>query len=662
MGFARLIDWLCDRGRKLAIFAAAMLSTFAFTTSLTEASIKFSFSGSEVKGLILLVAFTLFYHRILFLKGKRRSEGNILSLLFSFFMVFGAAFRSTGNWSCAIGNWMRGLTSLVMFLGYAVFFKAAIVWLFGFWERLSEKESRPAARHRLLDLLERHPMKTAFVVLMLCWSIYVVIEFPGVLTADVYDQLRQYMGLPSWSANAATLIPGGSELNTHHPIPHTLLIGFLYTLFWRIGLPDLGIFLMGLSKLLIQACLFSYTIGYMKKLGVSQWIRLYSVAFYAFMPYFPMFGFAISKDAVFSIFGLAFFLFLTELVRAPESVLKRTRNLLLGGAIALGVLLLRKNGIFVVLPVLPFLAVFIHRRKPCAHATRKVVLLLLCPVLLSLAIENVVYPLCGIGKGSPREMLSVPFQQTARYFKEHEDEVTEEERAAVDRVLDADAIAELYRPVKADPVKNSYRKGATGEDLAAYFKVWFAQLLKHPDTYVQATMNNAYGYFYPDHQGMYMYIGDMKMTGSGAERFVEGYVEVSAPEILKPFVFLLKGAILLYKILPVSGMTMGVGVQSWVWMLSLAYLAKKKQLGYGIPMVIQAGILLTCVASPINGSARYVLLMNFCLPLMLAITTIIPRRDAAHGTEGEALPDSTRISAGTEKEVTDEAIHGIDDQ
>lgn len=57
------------------------------------------------------------------------------------------------------------------------------------------------------------------------------------------------------------------------------------------------------------------------------------------------------------------------------------------------------------------------------------------------------------GKDSPKEMFSLPFQQTARYVKEYGDEISEEEREIIAKVLDYDSLAEIYEPMTADPVK-----------------------------------------------------------------------------------------------------------------------------------------------------------------------------------------------------------------
>ena len=49
-------------------------------------------------------------------------------------------------------------------------------------------------------------------------------------------------------------------------------------------------------------------------------------------------------------------------------------------------------------------------------------------------------------------------QQTARYIRDYGNEVTDDERTAIEKVLDYDAIAQSYMPELSDGVKQYYKK------------------------------------------------------------------------------------------------------------------------------------------------------------------------------------------------------------
>ena len=90
-------------------------------------------------------------------------------------------------------------------------------------------------------------------------------------------------------------------------------------------------------------------------------------------------------------------------------------------------------------------------------------------------------------------MLSIPFQQTARYVKYYGNDVSTEEEKVIRKVLDYDTIGKNYDPDLSDPVKNTYKQ--KDEYLKDYFNIWFEMLKKHPTAYIQATLNGTYGYW-----------------------------------------------------------------------------------------------------------------------------------------------------------------------
>ena len=93
-------------------------------------------------------------------------------------------------------------------------------------------------------------------------------------------------------------------------------------------------------------------------------------------------------------------------------------------------------------------------------------------------------------------MLSIPFQQTARYVRDLEDDVTPEEKAAINAILPYEELGELYNPELSDPIKNRM-KSVTVDEFKHYLNAWLAMGLRHPGVYIQATLNNTYSYFYP---------------------------------------------------------------------------------------------------------------------------------------------------------------------
>lgn len=160
------------------------------------------------------------------------------------------------------------------------------------------------------------------------------------------------------------------------------------------------------------------------------------------------------------------------------------------GTLAAVTFLLRNNAVYELLPFMLLLIFCIPRgvRKRMACAVCAV-------VLIYGTVTHGLYPALGFAKGSEAEMLSIPFQQTARYVAYAGDDVTEYEREVIGSVLDYDTLAESYSYACSDPVKSTYH--GDGETMKKYFPVWFSMGLKHPTIYIDALIGLNYGYIVP---------------------------------------------------------------------------------------------------------------------------------------------------------------------
>ena len=68
--------------------------------------------------------------------------------------------------------------------------------------------------------------------------------------------------------------------------------------------------------------------------------------------------------------------------------------------------------------------------------------MLFCLLISFCGIDKGLSSYLGVLPGSAKEMLSIPFQQTARYVTKYSDEVTEEEKDATNNVLQYDNLKE----------------------------------------------------------------------------------------------------------------------------------------------------------------------------------------------------------------------------
>jgi len=273
------------------------------------------------------------------------------------------------------------------------------------------------------------------------------------------------------------------------------------------------------------------------------------------------------------------------------------------------VCLFRNNGIYTVLLSFPLLIIFLKGNRI------KLAIILIIPITLNMIINNVVFPAFSISKGSVRETLSIPFQQIARYKTHHEEEFSKQDIEKINKIINYGRLIKLYNPELSDPVKATFNKDSTREDLMNFFQVWWKHLKKHPTTYIQATLNNTYGYFYIERETIELiYKGNHIRHLSNLEEFDVGYDE-NTEELRNSIIEFIK----LLRNLPIINIVFSVGAYFWAYLIIAGYLIYSKRKKLLIILSPIAVLILTCVASPVNAYMRYLLPYMFVLPLIIIL-------------------------------------------
>lgn len=215
---------------------------------------------------------------------------------------------------------------------------------------------------------------------------------------------------------------------------------------------------------------------------------------------------------------------------------------------------------------------------------------------------------CDAQPGSRGEMLSVPFQQTARYLQLSGAEISGEERAAIQAVLgDVGELAAKYDPSTADPVKACFRREASAGEIVDYIKVWAKGLIKHPVVYAEGFLVHVYGWFSPETGNSVRYEADHGLLRQGG----------LFPNAEKILIFFYRFAARF----PLTGVLENMGLAVWALFFLAFYQIKHGQWRYvlvGIPLWVS---LLVCMASPgFLGHARYGFPILFSIPFLYGFT------------------------------------------
>lgn len=580
--------------------------------------------GFSVEQLFLFVGMCVFYAYALqhIMKAEWMFWDKVCviipAVLFAGFMVVGYSFAQTNSLDLILKNKLQMFKSIISFAGYGIGFVISIAWFYTWLTdlRLFREEGqlyRKGFLRRYKDVLIKAPFCTVLLTLLIVYIPYTILSYPAIFMGDTRHMITQGFNFYDETANYLILIDENVRLNGHHPVIYTLfihaclLIGkFVFKSY------NIGIFLVAISQLLMVCAVVAIAIHILARRGIHENILLGLIAYFAFAPRIQCHMFLITKDVFSACMMLLFLLSVFQSNQGKVSE-KRARTEIIFCGVAVG--LFRNDGKYIILGSIVIMLFLIKEHRKMFLISG--VTIAVCMGLFS----NVLMPAFHITPTSRRESLSVLFQQTARYFRDYPEEITEEEWKAVSAVLDTDSIRERYNPEQARFVKYTFHEAATREELMTYFRIWFQMGLKHPGVYVQATLNNYYNYFYPGTKladnYSYSMSQDYIKKNNNQENLQNIGVVFYYPEILdeaRTKYEKLRESIFE---LPVISLLRSPAAYVWTLMLLVFYLIKGrnyKGLALTMPLLLSVGI---CFLGPRNGNYfRYLYGVSVCLPIV----------------------------------------------
>ena len=123
-------------------------------------------------------------------------------------------------------------------------------------------------------LFVKHPFISTFIILPICWLPYIIAFYPGILSPDPSNQIKQFFNLDTQYREYVVMIDENVPITNHHPVLHTVILGGLVYIGKLLGSANVGIFMYSLLQTLALLALLSYTIYYMKKLETPIYLRL----------------------------------------------------------------------------------------------------------------------------------------------------------------------------------------------------------------------------------------------------------------------------------------------------------------------------------------------------------------------------------------------------
>lgn len=581
-------------------------TSYQFIYELIE-QLEEGFAGQGMLMSVLSVCFYVIYKKLWVEKNLRvirYSRG--LSLILAILFTGGEAFMYGGRLSLLIYPEVNRIKTVILLIGLYVMYLTAIHYLYLIFHKNSSGRMREG---RLIRVYRRHPFLTVWCGLLAVWIWHLILRYPGAMSYDNWDQLAQYFGVQAYS--------------TSQPIFHTWVFGSFIRLGMWLGSCNMGLFLFLIFQSLIMSAVLSYSMLLMRRWSTPVWMRCLTMGICCVAPYYTGYAAFPIKDYLYTAFYLLLVLELMEWIREPEalgSIMRRKMVWILSAAL---MILFRKNGFYVYLAVVCVMvfyraAVYIKGRKSDFGTAPGFWICMLLPFFLVQGTELLITEHYQVQQDSPKEMFSLPFQQTARYVKEYGEEIGEEEKEIIARVLDYEALPVIYSALTADPVKTTYRAQNTGE-LKDYFRVWLRQFFRHPLCYLEATWNQNYYVFAPYLDNIVYnkncYVGAELVWNS---EFYES-VHFEIPERMQGLAQIAVSWYSLLTRLPVTGMLNNVAFYVILMFIIFTFMLNdkcRKELIAMIPLFVS--FLFILLAPQIQDQPRYAFPIIYAMPAVIA--------------------------------------------
>lgn len=585
------IKLFCEKRKELfACFIKALLTAYGFLTVFHAPLIREHYefmdfitaSIYEILGkydLVFVLVFALlfwFYHSI----GKTEKGNGVLAVFFAFCIQLGRSYNEAGNWSYLFGSVVNFSKFGLVLAGYAIFIKTILGILSKF---LGSVNFRSEDSH----FFSKNAFWKAFGIIVLAYTPVLILSYPGNLCWDVLGQIEQVILDTGYSA--------------HHPLLHTLIVGGLVELghVW-FGSYEIGLFVYVWLQSLMLAAAMAATIAVLAKRKVSFKVLTALLLLYVLTPIYSNLASTAIKDVPFTAAVIGYLICYALLLESPK-LIGKTKFIIGFVLLQVAVILLRNNGLPLILlsGIGGFLVTF--KSYDWKDRAKSMVAHFAAGILLGSLCTGLLMTVCGATAGSKGEMLSVFFQQTARYVKTYEAELTAEEISAIEAVLgDVGELGELYDPDLADYVKKEFKKDATTSELVDYLEVWLKGFFKHPAVYFEAFFHHIYGWFSPNISNAIRYEIQYDLIRQG----------MLFKDAEKVMVFLYRFA----ERFSILGILQNIGAAVWALFFYSNYNRKSKEkslLVASLPLWVS---LLVCMASPcFFGHPRY------ALPILLGI-------------------------------------------
>lgn len=463
---------------KLFIIIVSIFSAISINIDL-NANLKFidSIAGNnELLLVILTFLYYFMYKNVVNIKEKRIIIVSIIvSFIISLFQIIGYNISNYYTLSVMFSSKEIIIKNIIKLLGYITTLYGIISIVFA---RLSNLKLEKEGKKWEAFSNNKKSFIFCFFIIIICYVPYFLHYYPGIFTTDSMSEM--------FSAKFSM----GNLIN-HHPVFHIFIIHICLKIGTIFGSNTIGIAIYSIGQMIFTALVFSYVLNYLAKKNVNVYLRICSLIFFALYTPFAIYSISMWKDVPFALFMLLYVVQLIE-IATNKKYLKNIKNIVKFLIITIMVILFRNNGIYVVLITLPCAILLLKSVR------KKIFICTMIIVAFYIIYKGPIFKLLNITDGPIREALSVPVQQIARTVKYKGNELSDDEKSNIDKYLPVEEIGDKYYELISDNVKDTFNNEEFKNNKIDFIKIWGKLLIKYPGEYIDAFLDNSFGYWYSE--------------------------------------------------------------------------------------------------------------------------------------------------------------------
>lgn len=549
------------------------------------------------------IGMMFFFHYLDSLKIKTKLLQKILSLFFAvctwFMTIYGEEIQSVE----IILKKPVGIWSSIFFIVSFYFIIDGLQKILSYY--YNKKSEDIQETNRVILFFDKHSFIVSFVVISFVWLAVAWSAYPSVFMGDSLGQLEQYFSLSTRTAA--------------HPVASTLFIGSFVKIGQLIGDANKGLFLYTVFQIEFVAFCLAFAINTTNKLTKKSCLLLVTSFILAIIPMTNGTVILATKDIMFSGFFVLFMITLIAYFYDKEYY-KENLLYIINLLSVIFMMLFRYNTLqFIGLSIIVYIIFGIIMKKKFYKVTS--ITMMMCLGLIIGHFGNTALS-SAFAEAQPkpnrREKLSLPFQHTARYAKYYDNEVSDNDKKVINKVLNYDVIKNSYDPYRSDVVKVTHNEEANSKEMGDYFKLVGRQIIKHPLLAIESIMVTHSNLFNLNNVTNGYYTGGI-LLGGGEEQLIK-MKQLGIKDEEKS----LKNStnrVNFYRVfdrLPVLSQLDNYAFYVLIFLSTFVlWIINKKYYFSGIAIPVGA-FLGTLIAGPITlGYIRYILPIVFVSPLML---------------------------------------------